>query len=82
LGLSGDEVRSHLAESLPSVGLEGLEERLAGCLSGGQKKRLNLLLSILPGPERRHSCRPLARIPSSRPNGGVPNSLEEFSRAK
>ena len=49
--LSGEQVRESASALLPAMDLAGFEKRLAGQLSGGQKRRLNLLLSLLSKPK-------------------------------
>lgn len=48
---SRDKIQSIVREKLRQVGLEGVENRMPGELSGGMKKRVSLARAIAFGPE-------------------------------
>jgi phospholipid/cholesterol/gamma-HCH transport system ATP-binding protein len=50
-GLSKDEIRERVADSLARVGLEGFEEKFPAELSGGQKKRAGIARAIAARPK-------------------------------
>lgn len=50
-GMSEEEIRDRVAESLGRVGLEGFEHRMPAELSGGQKKRAGLARAIAYRPK-------------------------------
>lgn len=50
-GMSEDEIRDRVAESLGRVGLDGFERRFPAELSGGQKKRAGLARAIAYRPK-------------------------------
>lgn len=49
--LPSDEIKARGKELLEALGLEGVKDRLAGNLSGGMQRRLNIALALIHSPE-------------------------------